>query len=158
MNAEAKPLVGLRLILVEENDLIRRTVAMTAAEFLGIRIAQAESVSEVPHLLRQQVFDGLVLSIPCSQELNKLKNLHFLKLIRRGEVGCKTDLPIIALVGDCTESCLESIKEAGIIQAIVKPFKTRALLKSLMEVFAIETLADQQIRPEEQANYSLSGS
>ena len=143
MNTEVKPLNGLCLVLVEENDLIRRTVAMTAAEFLGMRIAQAESVSEVPHLLRQQVFDGMVLSIPCNQELNKLKNLHFLQLIRRGEIGCRADLPIVALVGDCTEACLETIKEAGVSQAIVKPFKARALLKSLMEVFAMHTFADQ---------------
>ncbi len=142
MTTKAKPLIGRRLILVEENDLIRRTVAMTASEFLGIRIAQAESISEVPHLLRQQVFDGLVLSIPCNQELNKLKNLHFLQLIRGGEIGCRTDLPVIALVGDCTESCLETIREAGVIQAIVKPFKTRVLLKSLMEVFAMHNFAD----------------
>lgn len=143
MNTEAKPLIGLRLVLVEENDLIRRTVAMTAAEFLGIRIAQAESVSEVPHLLRQQVFDGLVLSIPCNQELNKLKNLHFLQLIRQGEIDCRTDLPIIALVGDCTESCLEAIREANVSRVIVKPFRTRVLLQSLMEVFAMRTFTDQ---------------
>lgn len=135
MNTPGKKTDPLRLLLVEENDLMRRTVAMTATEYFYAVTHEAESRNEALLFLRHTAFDGALLSVAVDSDPVSSLNIDVISAIRSGQTMSAASMPVIALVSQCTQACVDTLRAAGAQQVLIKPFKARALLDMMVVAF-----------------------
>lgn len=126
----------LRLLLVEENDLMRRTVAMTASEYFYAVTHEAESRDEAMMCLRRTEFDGAFLSVAVDSDASDRLNMDVMRAIRSGQTMSNTRTPVIALVNQCTQQCVDTLRAEGAQHVLIKPFRARTLLEMMVSAFA----------------------
>jgi CheY-like chemotaxis protein len=126
------PKPELNMLLVEPETLLRRTVALTARSLGMAHIHEAASTVSARELLREQRFDGAVISIDASGG----HDLSLLDQLRQGRTISKSGIPVAVLASRCDGQLLESLRDLGVNRVILKPFRVRALLDTFS---ALET-------------------
>jgi CheY-like chemotaxis protein len=114
----------LNMLLVEPETMLRRTVALTARSLGMANVHEAASTVAARELLRQQRFDGAILSI----DANGGHDLTLLDQLRQGRTISKASIPVAVLAAQCDSQLLETLRERGVNRIIIKPFRARALL------------------------------
>ena len=122
------PVRNLNMLLVEEQPLLRRTVALTART-LGLgTIHEAASMEAAERLLREHSFDGAVISIDCGALRGCVYNLALLDRMRNGMYVSDSDIPIAVMAENATTGLLNDLREGHISRVILKPFRAKVLL------------------------------
>jgi len=122
------PVRNLNMLLVEEQPLLRRTVALTART-LGLgTIHEAASMEAAERLLREHSFDGAVISIDCGALRGCVYNLALLDRMRNGMYVSDSDIPIAVMAENATTGLLNDLRERHISRVILKPFRAKVLL------------------------------
>lgn len=122
------PVKNLNMLLVEEQPLLRRTVALTART-LGLgTIHEAASMEAAERLLREHSFDGAVISIDCGALRGCVYNLALLDRMRNGMYVSDSDIPIAVMAENATAGLLNDLRERHVSRVILKPFRAKVLL------------------------------
>ncbi|MYM94075.1 response regulator [Duganella vulcania] len=122
------PVRNLNMLLVEEQPLLRRTVALTART-LGLgTIHEAASMEAAERLLREHSFHGAVISIDCGSLRGCTYNLALLDRMRNGMYVSDSDIPIAVMAENATADLLNDLRERHVSRVILKPFRAKVLL------------------------------
>jgi len=119
---------NLNMLLVEEQALLRRTVALTARS-LGLgTIHEAGSMEAAERLLREHNFQGAVISIDCGSLPNCTYNLALLDRVRKGLYVSNSGIPIAVMAEHATAELLSDLRKRHVSRVILKPFRAKVLL------------------------------
>jgi CheY-like chemotaxis protein len=117
-----------QMLLVESEPLLRHTVALTART-LGIgNVHEAANAAVAKRILREQVFQGAVISLDFGQRQIALYDLELLDEVRSGKTASASAMPIAVMADSCDASLLQALRERNINRVILKPFRARVLI------------------------------
>lgn len=123
--AEA-PRAQLNMLLVEEQNLLRKTVSLTARSLGMGTVHEAATLQAAERLLRERAFQGAVISIDCGGA----HNLSLLDKVRNGLSASPATIPIAVLVDQATTELMHELRERQVNRVILKPFRARILLEA----------------------------
>lgn len=115
-----------RLLLVEPQFVMRRTVATMARDLRLADVQEATSAAAAEKLLADQRFDGLLIALDDEGDA--------LELVRRVRVGASaqpTDLPVAATAAACDVELALKLKQLDVRRLLIKPFKVRGMLDAI---------------------------
>jgi DNA-binding NarL/FixJ family response regulator len=122
------------LLLVEQQSLVRSTVAAVARQMDLACIEETSSIDAAEQRLSRARYDGLLLSLD-----EQVPALALLARLRAGESNSDPDIPVILMAHACDAELAVQVRQHGVRRLLLKPFKLKLLLQT------IETLS-QQIR------------
>ncbi|KQW45785.1 MULTISPECIES: response regulator [unclassified Roseateles] len=122
MSAPAKP--GGRLLLVEPQFVLRRTVSAMAREMGLADVQEATSAAIAERLLSERRFNALLIAIDEEGEA-----LALLRRLRAGDTSHPVDLPVAATASACDVELALRLKELDVCRLLLKPFKVRGMLE-----------------------------
>jgi PAS domain S-box-containing protein len=122
----AGSLAGLRVLLVEDNELARR-VARYLLEHWGTALQEASDGPGALALLETQAFDVVLLDI----ELPGLNGLEVLARLRQHPNPQRAATPAIAFTANNRREDAERYRAAGCADCLVKPFAEDDLYRQL---------------------------
>jgi DNA-binding response OmpR family regulator len=115
-----------RLLLVEPDFVMRRTVAMTARSIDIAEVAEAATFARGDELLAQQAYDGLLVSLDAQGE-----GLKLVQAVRDGRTETAAQAPMAVLVEKIDAATVLALKTHGIARVMLKPCKVRTLLECI---------------------------
>jgi len=121
----------LAVLLVEDN-LINRRVAVSILEKSGHRISTANDGAEALNMLERQHFDIILMDM----QMPVMDGLEATRLIREKEAGSTTRIPIIAMTANAMQGDRETCLEAGMDDYLAKPIKAPELRDKLENLAA----------------------
>ena len=113
-----------RMLLVEPETMLRRTVALTARSLGMAEIREAASMQQARQLLKEERYDGAVIAI----DSDAAYDLSLVAQVREGGSVSRPGMPIAVMTERCTAELLGTLRQQKIDRIIVKPFRARALL------------------------------
>ncbi len=117
---------NLNMLLVEEQSLLRKTVALTARS-LGLgTVHEAANLQTAERLLRERAFQGAVISIDCGG----VHNFALLDKVRNGLSASPATIPIAVMVDQATTDLMRELRERQVNRVILKPFRAKILLEA----------------------------
>lgn len=120
----------LNMLLVEEQNLLRKTVSLTARS-LGLgTVHEAANLQTAERLLRERAFQGAVISIDCGVSGGCLYNLTLLDKVRNGLSASPATIPIAVMVDQATTALMHELRERQVNRVILKPFRAKILLEA----------------------------
>jgi len=125
-----------RLLLVEPQFVLRRTVSTLARDMGLADVQEATSPAVAERLLYERRFDGLLISLDDDGEA-----LTLLRRLRAGEASHPADLPVAATATACDVELALRLKELDVCRLLLKPFKVRGMLEVISALGAPEPLA-----------------
>ncbi|MRW90575.1 response regulator [Duganella sp. FT80W] len=121
---------ALNMLLVEEQNLLRKTVALTARS-LGMGIVhEAANLQQADRMLRERAYHGAVISIDCGANPEHKYNLALLDKVRNGLSASDAHMPIAVMVDQATADLMRELRERQINRVILKPFRAKVLLEA----------------------------
>ena len=135
MNARNHP--SGRLLLVEPQFVLRRTVSTMAREMGLADVQEATSSAQAQKLLHDRRFDGLLIAIDEDGEA-----LELVRRVRAGEAAHPADVPIAATATACDVELALRLKQLDVCRLLLKPFKVRGMLEVISALGAPEPLAE----------------
>lgn len=113
-----------RMLLVEPETILRRTVALTARSLEMAEIREAASMQQARQLLKEEKYDGAVIAI----DTEAAYDLSLVTQVREGSSISRPGMPIAVMTQRCTAELLSALRQQQIERIIVKPFRARTLL------------------------------
>jgi len=133
MDSRIKP--SGRLLLVEPQFVMRRTVATMAREMGLADVQEATSTGIAERLLHERRFDALLLALDEEGEA-----LELVRRLRAGESSQPVDLPVAVTAISCDVELALRVKQLDIRRLLLKPFKVRGMLELISALGAPEPL------------------
>ncbi|MDR7269701.1 CheY-like chemotaxis protein [Pelomonas saccharophila] len=125
-----------RLLLVEPQFVLRRTVSTMAREMGLADVQEATSPALAEKLLLERRYDALLIAIDEEGEA-----LELLRRLRAGEASHPTDMPVAATAMACDVELALRLKQLDVRRLLLKPFKVRGMLEAISALGAPEPLA-----------------
>ena len=125
-----------RLLLVEPQFVLRRTVSTMAREMGLADVQEATSTAVAEKLLYEGRFNAMLIAID--------EDGHAIELVRRlraGQSSQPVDLPIAATASVCDVELALRVKQLDICRLLLKPFKVRGMLELISALGAPEPLS-----------------
>lgn len=122
-----------RLLLVEPQFVLRRTVSTMAREMGLAEVQEAATTALAGRLLDEQRFDGLLIALDEDGEA-----LLLLEGLRTGQWPQPTGLPVAAMASACDVELALRLKELDVTRLLLKPFKVRGVLEAIAALRATE--------------------
>jgi CheY-like chemotaxis protein len=113
-----------RLLLVEPQFVLRRTVSVMARDMGLADVQEATSAAIALKLLFERRFDGLLIAIDEDGEA-----LELLRRLRAGDTSQPADLPVAATAMACDVELALRLKQLDVCRLLLKPFKVRGMLE-----------------------------
>lgn len=126
-----------RLLLVEPQFVMRRTVSTMAREMGLADVQEATSPAMAERLLFERRYDALLIALDDEGEA-----LALLQRLRAGEVSHPPDVLIAATASACDVELALRLKELDVCRLLLKPFKVRGMLEVISALGAPEPLAE----------------
>ena len=117
-----------RLLLVEPQSLWRRTLGAVVRQLGIAEVEECLRVEAARHLLRQQQFDALVLSLDEGETA-----LLLLEQLRADARQAR--LPIIVLAERCDAELALRLQALQVHRLLLKPFKLRQVLLAVAAIW-----------------------
>ncbi|MGV3637192.1 MAG: response regulator, partial [Flavobacteriales bacterium] len=115
-----RSLQGLRILLVEDNDM-NRLVATTILERQGVQVIEAYDGVQSLERLRHERYDVVLMDV----HMPVMDGLTATRAIRS---DLRSDIPIIALTANALKGDMEKCLGAGMNAVLTKPFQEAELL------------------------------
>lgn len=122
--ALAPPSRGLSVLVVDDHDINRRTLARMLQAF-GAGVDTAEDALSALALAEEQAFDAILMDV----RMPGMDGLEATRRLREG--GANRDTPIIAVTGAASPEEIAACREAGMTGWVEKPVKPRDLYVAL---------------------------
>ena len=113
-----------RLLLLEPQFVMRRTVSTLARDMGLADVQEATSPVVAGRLLAERRFDALLMAVDEEGEA-----LALMCRVRAGEAGHPADVPIAATATHCDVELALRLRELDICRMLLKPFKVRGMLE-----------------------------
>lgn len=124
----------LNMLLVEEQNLLRKTVSLTARS-LGLgTVHEAATLQAAERMLRERAFQGAVISIDCGAQGDCHYNLALLDKVRNGLSASPATIPIAVMVDQATAELMRELRERQVTRVILKPFRAKILLEAFAQM------------------------
>lgn len=115
--AEEKPLVGAKVLVVED-DLVNQRYIIRLLEKMGCEVVLAEDGRQAVDVLKAEVFDVVLMDV----EMPVMNGIECARAIRDPETGClNPDVPIIALTAHAMWGDEQRCLHAGMDDYVPKP-------------------------------------
>ncbi len=119
------------LLLLEPDPMVRHTVALTARSTGLADIHEVPSLKTAQEVLRQTTFDGLLLALD-----NNDQALDLIERLRSGQTPSPASASVAVMVTQCDQARAEQLRVAGVNQIILRPFKVKTLLQTILSMSA----------------------
>lgn len=126
-----------RLLLVEPQFVLRRTVSTMAREMGLTDVQEATSAAVAGRLLFERRYDALLIAIDEDGEA-----LELLRRLRAGETSHPADLPVAATAMACDVELALRLKQLDVRRLLLKPFKVRGMLEAISALGAPEPMPE----------------
>lgn len=126
MNSVLERLKGLKILLVEDNEL-NQELAVDLLESKGVKILVAENGQEALDILDKETFDGILMDC----QMPVMDGFKATEKIRMQEKY--KELPIIALTANVMKEDIKRIKESGMDAHIAKPINPDHMFLTMAE-------------------------
>jgi CheY-like chemotaxis protein len=113
-----------QMLLVEPENILRRTAAITARSMGLAEVQEASSTAAARQILAERPFHGALISIDAGHAFD----FSLLDLVRQGLSASRPRIPLAVLASRCDETLLAALRERSINRIVLKPFRARALL------------------------------
>jgi DNA-binding NtrC family response regulator len=113
-----------RLLLVEPQFVLRRTVSTMAREMGLADVQEATSPALAERMLFERRYDAVLIAIDDEGEAIKL-----MQKLRAGDSSQPADLPIAATATSCDVELAMQLKQLDVCRLLLKPFKVRGMLE-----------------------------
>lgn len=113
-----------RLLLVEPQFVLRRTVSTMARQMGLAEVQEAATTAQAARLLGEQRFDGLLIALDDDGQA-----LLLLEGLRTGQWPQPAGLPVAAMASACGVELALRLKELDVTRLLLKPFKVRGVLE-----------------------------
>jgi CheY-like chemotaxis protein len=113
-----------QMLLVEPENVLRRTVALTARSMGLADIQEAASTPLARQILDQRPFHGALIAIDAGDSFD----LTLLDQVRQGRSASRPRIPLAVLASRCDDALLAALRERGVNRIVLKPFRARTLL------------------------------
>ncbi|RZL29575.1 MAG: response regulator [Rubrivivax sp.] len=133
MTARATP--SGRLLLVEPQFVLRRTVSTMARDMGLADVQEATSPAVARKLLSERRFNALLLAIDDEGDA-----LALLQRLRSGDTPHPADVPVAVTAMSCDVELAMRMKELDVRRLLLKPFKVRGMLEVISALGAPEPL------------------
>lgn len=127
----------LKLLLVEDDDLVIQSIKLTLPQ--NWRVKAAQSLDEVPN----ESFHGAFVDMHLSEK--KAKEPEGLAVIRRLR-SSDPHLEIVAISGDLDRNLMEAVLKAGATRFLAKPLSPEELTLTLEKIEALNLLREASTR------------
>ena len=124
-----------RLLLVEPQFVLRRTVALLARDMGLADVQEATSAAVAGRLLGERRFDALLVAVDDEGEA-----LELMRRVRAGEIAHPANLPIAATAASCDVELALRMRELDVCRLLLKPFNVRGMLEVISALGAPEPL------------------
>ncbi|WP_296950036.1 response regulator [uncultured Massilia sp.] len=125
---------GKHFLLVEPEDLLRRTVAMTARSLNLGQIHEAAGSDVALRMLRVRAFHGAVIAVDCVGKGGERRyDLSLVDRVRAGDPPDGPPMPIAIMAAEASPALLDALRERRIRRVILKPFRARVLLDTIAD-------------------------
>lgn len=115
-----------RLLLVESQFVLRRTIVSVARDLAQVEFHEASSIERARSVLAVEVCRGLVLDIHEGS-----RAMELLRDLRCGMFVTPRNVPVIALAADISADDALHMQEFGVNVVLRKPFKIGDLLNAM---------------------------
>ena len=122
---------GIRVLLVEDND-INRMVAAWTMQAWGIEVTEAESGAEGVLQFNQHTFDVVLMDI----QMPGMSGLEATALIRQHPDPRRARVPVLALTANAFHTDHKRYLAAGMDDCLAKPFEEAELYAKLRQLLA----------------------
>lgn len=126
-----------RLLLIEPQFVLRRTVATMAREMGLADVQEATSPAQAERMLFERRFDALLVALDEDGEA-----LELLRKLRAGQTPQPSGLPAAATATGCDVELALRLKQLDILRLLLKPFKVRGMLEVISALGAPESPTD----------------
>ncbi|WP_457418666.1 hypothetical protein [Roseateles sp. P5_E7] len=126
-----------RLLLVEPQFVMRRTVSTMAREMGLADVQEATSPAHAEKLLTERRFNALLIAIDDEGEA-----LELVRRVRAGEASHPADVLIAVTAMSCDVELALRLKQLDVCRLLLKPFKVRGMLEVISALGAPEPLAE----------------
>ena len=126
---ETSTLHGVRVLLVEDNE-INRMVAAWTMQAWGIEVTEAEGGAEAVALFNQQAFDLVLMDI----QMPGMSGLEATALLRQLPGAACAHTPVLALTANAFHTDHERYLAAGMDDCLAKPFEEAELYAKLRQL------------------------
>ncbi|WP_342113260.1 response regulator [Pseudoduganella sp. OTU4001] len=113
-----------RMLLVEPESMLRRTVALTARSLGLADVQEAASTTLARQMLAREAFDGALIAIDAGDAFD----LSLLDQVRLGQSASQAHIPLAVLAANCDDTLLAALRERRVDRVVLKPFRARTLL------------------------------
>ena len=121
----------LRILLIEPQFVLRRTMAMVARDLGVVDFHEASSVGRARTLLAGGAFAGLVLDLA-----EEAQAMELLGELRQGKFSTPSDAPVIVLEADAKPVDATRLQALGVTRVLGKPVRISDLLSALVAAHA----------------------
>jgi CheY-like chemotaxis protein len=125
----------IKVLLVEPEAMLRRTVALTARSLGMAEVYEAASTAAGQRMLYERAFQGAVIAVDCAPA-GKPTDLSLLDEVRKGGTASDRAMPIAVLAEQCSAEFLQALRQREIKRVILKPFRAKLLLEAFAELAA----------------------
>lgn len=114
---------GGRLLLLEPQFVLRRTVSTLARDMGLAEVQEATSPALAERMLMERRFNALLVAIDDDGAA-----LELVRRVRAGESAQPADVPIAATALSCDVGLVLRLKQLDVCRLLLKPFKVRGML------------------------------
>ena len=115
-----------RILLLEPQFVLRRTIAMVARDLGVVDFHEASSVGRARTLLADETYAGMVLDLAEESEV-----LALLVDLRQGKFSTPLDAPVIVLAGEGASGEAERLQALGVTHVLGKPVRISQVLGAI---------------------------
>lgn len=124
-----------RLLLVEPQFVLRRTVSTMAREMGLAEVQEATSPALAERMLFERRFNALLIALDDEGEA-----LRLLQRLRAGSASQPADLLVAVTATSCDVELALQLKQLDVRRLLLKPFKVRGMLEVISALGAPEPL------------------
>ena len=118
-----------RILLVEPQFVLRRTMVMVARDLGMVDFQEASSVGRARALLATDAYEGVVLDLQEGPQA-----LELLSELRQGRFATPRDTRVVVLAGGGSQVDTERLQDLGVARVLGKPVRISELLDAVAGV------------------------
>ncbi len=121
-----------RLLLVEPQFVMRRTVVEVARQLHLGDVHEATSHDAALRMLKGEAYDGMLADLG-----DDLMGLSLVETVRNGSTLCDRDLPIAVMANGLNAETIQRCKLLEVRRIMIKPFKVKTAVEALSIVAGV---------------------
>lgn len=118
-------------VLIAEDDKIMSKLVRDVLRMLGFQdIHIAHDGEQALEMLRAQKFDIFI----CDWKMKPVDGITIVRALRQDKEAANQRIPVIMLTGKAEVADIETARDAGVTEYLIKPFEVKQLCTKIKEV------------------------